>query len=199
MRPWYRSNHLLSRLSRLFIYSAVWVAVLCLPIFALHLFADQTVIKPSSDTDTDKIHIAADELIYDTGNHLAEFFGNVQAHHGNTTIYSERLKLVQNTDVSPEKSVSKVASDESIKKIVATGNVRILFDDKVAVAHEATYIAKTKTMILSGDNASISSGTDMISGGKIILNTENGHLKIESSPDKRVEAVLIPGKDKPTD
>ena len=83
---------------------------------------------------------------------------------------------------------------ESIKKLVANGNVKIYFDNRVAVTPQAVYNIETEILILSGDNSRIISGNDSISGEKITLYRTTGRINVESGSEKQVEAVFYSGE-----
>ena len=139
-----------------------------------------------------KIHITADKLISDNDVDYAEFIGNVRATQEDTVITADRLKIFikKNQD---NKGVAGVGT-ESIDKLIASGNVKINFDNKVAVTQQAVYNTKTEVLILSGDNSKIISGKDSISGEKITFYRTTGRITVESGKKKRVEAVLYSGE-----
>jgi lipopolysaccharide export system protein LptA len=167
--------------------------VLAVPVVAPSGYADE---KPK-DTDArslsedGRIHITADKLISDDEVDYAEFIGNVRATQEDTVITADRLKIfVKNTD---NKSAPGVGT-KSIHKIIASGNVKINFDNRVAVTPQAVYNTKTGVLVLSGDNSRIISGKDSISGEKITLYRTTGRITVESGEEKRVEAVFYSGE-----
>ncbi len=87
-----------------------------------------------------------------------------------------------------------LAGDESIKKIVANGNVQIKFDNRVAVTQQAVYITENRVLVLSGANSKVISGNNSISGEKITVYRTDGRIQVESGKEERVEAVLYPGE-----
>jgi lipopolysaccharide export system protein LptA len=139
-----------------------------------------------------KIHITADKLISDNDANYAEFIGKVRATQGDTVIIADRLKifLKKNAD---NKDASGVGS-ESIDKIIASGNVKINFDNRVAVTPQAVYNTNTEVLVLSGENSRIISGKDSVSGEKITLYRTTGRISVESGEAKRVEAVFYSGE-----
>ena len=123
----------------------------------------------------EKIHVSADELLSDTNGKYAEFIGNVKATQGNTTITSERLKILYNN--FPDSKSKKASSEESIEKIIAKGNVVILFDDKTAKTDEAEYNIKARTLVLTGPASKISFGNNFITAPEIIIDRNSGKMK----------------------
>jgi len=150
------------------------------------------------DTDTHnrtknkKIHITADKLISDNKANHAEFIGNVRATQEETVITADRLKIFFKRN--PGNKDTPSVTRESIKKIVANGNVKINFDNRVAVTQQAVYNIETEVLVLSGDNSRIISGNDSISGEKITLYRTEGRINVESGSEKRVEAVFYSGE-----
>jgi len=150
------------------------------------------------DTDTrnlakdQKIHITADKLISDNNTNYAEFIGNVRATQEETVITADKLKIFLKKN--PQNKESPTVGTESINKIIASGNVKINFDNKVAVTPHAVYNTETEVLVLSGNNSRIISGNNSISGEKITLYRTTGRITVESSGEKRVEAVFYSGE-----
>lgn len=163
--------------------------------FAIHFgYADEKPIKTDSKhlEKNDKIHVTADRLISDNNAGYAEFIGNVRATQENSVITSDRLKIFYNRNRSNKETFS--VGEESIHKMVATGNVNIKFDDRVAEAQEAVYNTETRILVLTGQNSKIISGNDSISGEKITFYRADGRINVESGNKKRVEAIFFSGE-----
>lgn len=156
-----------------------------------YTFAAEKIQKQKKDDGEKKIHITADRLIAEGNSNNAEFIGNVRAVQETTVITSEKLKIFYKKDSSGIKDNSKV--DESIKEIIATGNVKILFDDKIAETQQAVYTAETRILVLNGPDSKVTSGKNTISGSKITLFRDNGSIKVEGSGKSRVEAFFESG------
>ena len=147
-------------------------------------------------TDThkknEKIHITADKLISDHEAKYTEFIGNVRAAQRDTVITADKLKIFFKRGMDNKKN--PLAGDESIKKIVANGNVQIKFDNRVAVTQQAVYITETRVLVLSGADSKVISGNNSISGEKITIYRTDGRIQVESGKGERVEAVFYPGE-----
>ena len=141
--------------------------------------------------DKEKIYITADKLISEGNTNSFEFIGNVKATQEDFVITADRLKVFykKNTD----KDSSMLAGEQSIQKIIASGQVVITFDDRVAMAEQAVYTSETKILVLSGPNSRITRGSDTISGETITLYRTDERIKVESGKEKRVEAVFHTG------
>jgi len=155
---------------------------------AVFVSAQDQVSKPDAGQETEKIHIIADLLTSDREARFAEFSGNVRATQGDTVITSDQLKIFYAESAANTRKTA--AAESQIKRIVATGNVKILFDKKVAVTEQAVYNTETKVLVLSGPDSKITSGADSITGAKITYYRSDGHMEVESGQNKRVEAVF---------
>lgn len=177
--------HYKKRLCFHLLYVAVFLFFLSL---SGSIFAADKTPKPKKDGGVEKTHITADMLIVDGNSNKAEFIGNVKAVQGTTVITSDRLNIFYQRDIAGTKD--KVKGNESIKEIIATGNVKILFDDKIAQTQHAVYTTITRIFTLTGPGSKITSGDNSISGSKITFFRDDGHVKIESSRSNRVEAIF---------
>jgi lipopolysaccharide export system protein LptA len=154
--------------------------------------------KPAFATDSnEEIRISADTLTVHDKDRLAEFAGSVKAAQGDNVIRSDKLKIFYKSGFGEEEK--KPAGEESIEKLVANGNVRIRFDENIAVSEQAVYVTETRVLVLTGENSKITKGNDSISGSKITLYRDDGRIIIEGGQKKggqkgRVEAVFYPGQ-----
>jgi lipopolysaccharide export system protein LptA len=157
---------------------------------------DQKPITADKTRESQKIHITSDRLESQPKSNLVEFIGNVRVRQGNTTISSDRLKIYYQGGMDGKRSTKgktkgKKGGQESIKKIVAQGNVIIKIDDRIAVADRAQYSPGTGEIILTGKNAKISEGANFVSGEKITFNRNSNRITVQRSGNKRVEAVFF--------
>ena len=145
--------------------------------------------RPASPKDAGekKIHITADRMIAEGNSSNAEFIGNVRITQEKTVITADRIKVFYNKD-SGTKDKSK--GEDSIKEIIATGNVKIWFDDKIAESSQAVYTAETRILVLTGSISRITSGSNSISGSKITFFRNDGRINVEGSGSNRVEAFF---------
>ncbi|MGD2149713.1 MAG: LptA/OstA family protein [Desulfobacterales bacterium] len=189
-----RSLDFNKNLCRIILFFAAAFMLVAGPVAPSLGYADE---KPG-DTDTNnhaknnKIHITADKLFSDNDADYAEFIGNVRASQEDTVITADRLKIFYKA-TSGLKGTPAIG-EESITKIVADGNVKINFDNRVAVTPKAVYNTQTRILVLSGNNSKIVSGDNSISGEKITIDRATGRINVESGDKKRVEAVLYSGE-----
>ncbi len=138
------------------------------------------------------IHVTSDKLISYNKAGYAEFIGNVTATQKNTVITADRLKVIFQKNIANKGPLS--VDEESIHELIAKGNVKIKFDNRVAVTQQAVYNTDTMVLVLTGEGSRITSGKDSISGEKITFYRADGRVNVESGNKKRVEAVFYSGQ-----
>jgi len=148
---------------------------------------------PKNTKKETKIRITADRLVGSYDRNYAEFTGSVEAVYGNFIIKSDSLKIYYKRD--PGKKEKPKASEESIDKIIANGNVKIWADGNVATTQQAVYTTDTMVLVLTGENSTVTSNKNYISGSKITINRYNNTVKVESSVENRVKALFYSTKE----
>ena len=134
-----------------------------------------------------KIHITADRLVSDGDGKSAEFIGNVRATQSATVITAKRLKIHY---AQEKKKTGDSPMGSSIERIVATGEVTIHMDDRLAEAAKAVYTTADRVLVLTGEGSRISSGENFITGSKITLERDGGNITVERGGKKQVQAVF---------
>jgi lipopolysaccharide export system protein LptA len=162
-------------------------------LFMLFFYAaGKAQTRTGTANQAENTRITADRLLVDRDAKYAEFAGAVKLTQGGTVLTADRLKIFFEAD---RRSTQIAPGDqESIKKIVANGNVRIKLDEGSAEADRAEFIAETNTYILSGEGSKVISGKNSISGSRITLHRTDGRITVERGAEKRVEAVIFSEK-----
>lgn len=132
--------------------------------------------------------ITADRLLADMNGRAAEFVGQVRAAQEGTVITAARLKLVY---ASPAEGTAADADEAAIERIEASGEVVIRFEDRVAEADRAVYTTADRVLVLTGETARLTSGPNVVTGGRITFERDTDRLTVEKVPGGRVEAVFI--------
>jgi lipopolysaccharide export system protein LptA len=167
------------------LWTAAWAAASALVSVAAWAADDATTAQAESEP----IQIVADELISYNEENYADFIGNVKVTQGEFTIVSDKLRIHYRGKLLDTED--KKSEEDIIKKIVATGRVKITSEQYKALADKAEYDTDNKTVVLSGENAKVISGKNSISGSVIRLNQQSGQVKVEGSGTKRIKAEFF--------
>ena len=157
------------------------------------LAADKSkTAAPDKETEDQPILIKADQLISNNEEKWAEFIGNVKVTQADMVIDSDKLRIYYRGELldAEEKSNEK---QDTLKKIVATGNVHIKTSKYTAESENVEYDAVSMTITMIGDNSKVVSGKNSIAGSKIILYRKDNRIKVLGNQKKRVEATFFSG------
>ena len=132
---------------------------------------------------------------------MVTFSGSVKAVYGDATLYSDQLRVHFKPKPEPPKGAAKPPQEkadqsplgdlgaEKIDRIVAKGNVRMVQEDRVATGDEAIYYKDRDEVVLTG-NPQLWRAENTLKGERIIFNLATNKVLVESSPQRRVEALL---------
>ena len=148
------------------------------------------------------LHITAARLEADQKQRLITFSGQVKATYGDNILYARQLSVYYEPPAAgskpgaaaQEKKDTSPLGDlggEKINRIVASGGVRFVQEDKVATGKEATYYRARQEVVLTG-NPQVWRGENSLKGERIVFNLRTNKVTVLSSPAKRVEAHLYP-------
>jgi lipopolysaccharide export system protein LptA len=154
------------------------------------------------------LHITSSKLEADQNAGTVTFTGQVKATYGESILYSDQLRVffqkkpetAKAKAPAPEAAGPKDAAGQSplgelggdkIDRIVATGQVKFVQEDRVATGQEATYYKDRDEVVLVG-NPQLWQNENNLKGERIIFNLKDNKMRVESSPQKRVEAHLYP-------
>ena len=157
--------------------------------------ASESIDTTDPNNENNQIRITAEKLIAEVDAAEIEFVGNVKATQADAVLTSDRLKIVYDPDSI--KNRNRDNKTESIKKIIATGHVKIVIDNIIAETDRAEYTINSEVLVLLGEQSSVTQGGHSITGTKFTLHRSEGKLIVESSGENRVKALLQPAaKDK---
>jgi lipopolysaccharide export system protein LptA len=141
------------------------------------------------------IHIKADEVIANLETGETQFVGNVRVTQGQSVITADHMTVYyRKSEDNPNNPASREAIKESIQKIIARGNVKINYENMIALSEEAVYMADSQLLTLTGKQAKVTSGPHSLTGSKFILSLASNALTVEGSQGQRVRATVFPGK-----
>lgn len=135
-----------------------------------------------------QIEIIADQFTSNNEGKYMDFTGDVRASQGDFVITSEQLRIYYKAN--PDSTNAQTGNQESIKQIVASGNVKISSEKYTAAADLVEYDLDSTVLILKGENSTIKRGKNLITGSKITVNRSDGQIRVERSAEKRVKALF---------
>ena len=183
-------NYLPSNLTGFFLSLGV-ACLLCSPLPLLSENIEQPDIEQQKmAADLTRLHITADNLVANQNTRHIIFSGHVIALYDGKKITSEKLQVFYD-DQAGTVPIDTV-DNSGIKKIIASGNVEILFEDKTGLCDQAVYIAATNSMVLTGKAVRLQSQTSYITGSKITIHQDSGQIIVDGDNGKRVNAVFQP-------
>jgi lipopolysaccharide export system protein LptA len=156
--------------------------------------------KPGPEKEV-PLHITAARLEADQTKGMVIFSGSVKAVYGDATLYSDQLQVYFKPKPAPPKGTPTPPQEkagqsplgdmggEKIDRIVAKGNVRMVQEDRVATGNEAIYYKDRDEVVLTG-NPQLWRAENTLKGERIIFKLETKKVLVESSPQRRVEALL---------
>jgi len=110
------------------------------------------------------------------------FKGNVVAKQVDLSIFCDTLTAYLNEDSS------------EIERAHATGNVKIVKQDRIASAKDAFFDNTKGEITLKGDAVAYA-GADRVSGETVVYYINEDRLQVLGEKDKRARAILSPKKD----
>jgi lipopolysaccharide export system protein LptA len=152
------------------------------------------------------LQITAARLEADQDQGIIIFSGQVKAVHGDATLYADELRVYFKGQPQAARAAAPAKKEpapkaagagdplgdlggQKIDRIVARGQVRLVQEDRVATGQEAIYYKDRDEVVLLG-NPQLWRAENTLKGERIVVNLKTNRMTVESSPKKRVEAVL---------
>jgi lipopolysaccharide export system protein LptA len=141
----------------------------------------------------DPLVIRSETLEIDNKNQMVIFTGSVDARKSSFTILCDKMHLYYHGDTAGK---TEGTEDVRVDRVVATGGVKITRSDgEEAMADKAIYYQKEDKVILTG-NPMVKQGEDFVEGSRITFFIGEKRSIVEGTGNKRVRAVIFPGKRK---
>jgi len=142
------------------------------------------------------IVINSNTLEADNKKKTVTFTDDVKAQMDNFSVYCK--KMVVYYEEGPEKNEKGGAGETATKidKIVATGDVKIVrAEGGVATGQKAVYYQLDEKLVLTGKPV-VKQKNNFVEGDRITLFLKEDRSLVESLQDKKVRAVIFPGREK---
>ncbi len=131
------------------------------------------------------------------------FEGTVKVQQGDLTLTSDRLTILYdektgatNGTSSLKKASKDLQTASGIKTIVASGNVKIVQNDRMATAGKASFDNIKRTITLSEGPPRLWQGPDALTAQTIIIFLDENRSELVGGDDTLITAVINPSKQK---
>ena len=115
---------------------------------------------------------------------MVEFIGHVKVTREDSILLADSVKIFFHT------TKTKKQNQNSVKEIVATGNVEYTAGERKAYADKAVYTTKNEMLVLTGKAPKMFTGKSYVTGKKITLFRLEERVIVESDGKKRVHAFF---------
>lgn len=139
----------------------------------------------SLNSSNEPIHVKSDELEFDYQANRVVYRGTVNVVQGDVTI--DCKELVVNLARAEGKD------DLQLQEVVAIGEVVITQGQRKATGGRAVF-DQVKRQVTLLENPMLRDGPNEVAGERIVVFLDENRSVVESSPKKRVSAILYPGK-----
>jgi lipopolysaccharide export system protein LptA len=140
------------------------------------------------------VKIQADKLEVRDKDKVATFTGNVHVTQGDTEMRSKVLVVFYEDNGKPTTAAAKVAQSGSgdqqqIRRIEATGGVKVTQKDQNAEGDKGTFDMQANTVTLTG-NVIVTKGKDVVRGQRLVVDLNTGVSRVESAGGGQVESLF---------
>jgi len=164
--------------------------------------APPNALQGFSQNRDQPVKIQADKLEVHDKDKIATFTGNVHVTQGDTEMRSKVLVVFyEDSSKTPGAPGAKAApapagagDQQQIRRIEATGGVRVIQKDQNATGDNGTFDVQSNTMTLTG-NVVVTRGKDVVRGQRLIVDLNTGVSRIESAAGGQVESLFGPRND----
>lgn len=148
-------------------------------LFCIFLITNEIYAKMPPSQSKTPITIEALQMSIDGKHGIIDFIGKVVATKKNMKVFCDRMRVFMDN------------KSKKIKKIMATGNVKVIIGDKVVTSKTAIYHSAEEKIIFSG-NPKAWMGENVVSGDRIIYFIKDERTIVETTGKRKVNAVIIP-------
>ena len=138
------------------------------------------------------VKIQADKLEVRDKDKIATFTGNVHVTQGDTEMRSRVLVVYyEDSGKTAGNTSAAIGEQRQIRKIEATGGVRVTQRDQNAVGDTGTFDMPSNTVTLTG-NVVVIRGKDVVRGQRLVVDLNTGVSHMESAAGGQVETLIGP-------
>lgn len=136
------------------------------------------IVLPSAAFAADAVKITADTFLINEAETEAVFTGNVVAERSGLTVWADKVVVDYGE-----------SGLDSIKNLIATGNVRLKTKDQDATGDRATFSAETQILRLMG-NVTVVNAAGILNGPELLINLADNTTVFSGGSGGRVTGVF---------
>lgn len=142
--------------------------------------------EETADNPPQRIHFWADKSTIYTKDNRAVLSGHVRVKQGENTATADQMIIVFKTAGANQTGINLNA----IETIEFKDNVRIEFDDNVAVTQNAVYYSAQRKLVLSGPGTKVTSDQNELTCSTITYLRNEGLMDCTSDGEGQVKAII---------
>jgi len=154
-----------------------WLILTCSGAFA------SDSVTPGDPVGDQVFSVSSNRLEADEGSRRMTFVGDVVGRQGNLVIYAARLTVF----FEPDRL--------EVDRILASGDVRIVQDERVATADQAVFFRQDGKIILTG-SPKVHQGGNSVEGEEITIFLDD-RKSVVNGGQSRVNAIFHPSEKRP--
>jgi len=143
------------------------------------------------------VRITSDKMVYNQAENSVVFQGNVHGTHTDMAIWAERITafFADKKKAKDQKQQDKGPGDfgDSIERIVAEGNVRLVANKNEGACAKLTYLVSEGVIRMDG-NPILREGQNTVRGDSIRFYIRENRSEVLSGDKRRVEAIFYTPK-----
>jgi lipopolysaccharide export system protein LptA len=161
------------------------ISLLYIPFNVRFIGAEEKAVEQP----TTPINIVGDAALIDPDNHKVVFRGNARAVQGQTHVTADQITIIL-PETSGKPAVGGIQGFEDVERIEAEGNVRIVFDQYIALSEKVIYLSSERKLILSGPGTKITSDKEEIIANEMTYERDTGRMFFTGNKENQVKATV---------
>ena len=144
-------------------------------------------------SNDEPVQIQADRLDVQDKDGRAVFEGNVEVVQGELSLRAGKMTVVYMRDGEGGGAAGGLGSAGNIRRIDASGGVRVRSGGQVATGDEGSFDMASEVVTLTGDEVVLSDAGNVITGCKLTIAMSSGDAQVEPCSSGRVKLLLEGG------
>ena len=163
-----------------------WVLLGLIVLMGVFCRTDAWSAEGVAEDPPQRIHFWADKSVIYTKDNRAVLSGHVRVKQGENTATADRMIIIFKAAGAKQSGINLNA----IETIEFKDQVRIEFDDNVAVTQNAIYYSAQRKLVLSGPGTKITNDQNELNCSTITYFRNEGRMECTSDGEGQVKAII---------